>query len=248
MVVHTCKKCKRNFTKKSTYDYHVEHNVCDKEYKCVNCKKSFTTKGTLQKHRRLYCKNNNASKVDMLSEKIRQMQKELDEITKDIANTTTKNNSNNTTNSTTNNTDTVNNNTISVAFGSENIDNDELAKAFQGFNSAVKLTKIAHSNPEHPEYNNVHNSDLKNRYVNVNIYDEQRWKIIDKIYEDKKDFVENNLDDYSDKLSISKINAIKRWLNTDENDKKIDEIKRWLRLILHNKRYLPIDQKKNINK
>jgi hypothetical protein len=81
-------------------------------------------------------------------------------------------------------------------------------------------------------------------------YDGKSWilitkkQLIDDIYDDKKNYIEENLNDFIDSLSTSRINALRRWLNTDENDKKILDIKERIKLYLYNNKELPLKTRK----
>lgn len=63
------------------------------------------------------------------------------------------------------------------------------------------------------------------------MYDGENWgltmkeELIDKIYDDKKNYIEENLEKFLDSLTVSQKNALNRWLNTDDGDKKIKSIK-----------------------
>jgi hypothetical protein len=89
---------------------------------------------------------------------------------------------------------------------------------------------------------------MKDKYAMT--YNGDNWNLtikddlINKIYDDKKNYIEENLDDFVDSLSISRKKALGRWLETDDNDKKIVEIKNEIKLLLYNKRKLVEPKKK----
>ncbi len=133
------------------------------------------------------------------------------------------------------------------------IDNGEILNALKkGYYSTLTLTEAVHFNPKYPEYQNVYISNIKDKYAMY--YDGKSWtltmkeELIDKIYEDKKSYIEENLDDFVNSLTDSRKNALDRWLNTDEEDDKIKEIKGKIRLLLYNKRELPIENYEIIKK
>lgn len=120
-------------------------------------------------------------------------------------------------------------------------------KALQnGFNSTLKLTETMHFNPKYPEYHNIYIKNVKDKYAMM--FDGTKWdlvikkNLIDKIYDDKKNYIEENIDDFIKSLSVSRKNALKRWLETDDNDEKITEIKEEIKLLLYNKREIPMKQ------
>ena len=85
-------------------------------------------------------------------------------------------------------------------------------------------------------------------------YDGEKWNLvrkkdlIDNIYDDKKYFVQDNLEEFAKSLSSYKIESLKRWLDSDENDdKNIKDIKKKIELVLYNEREKPLKLKnKNI--
>jgi hypothetical protein len=137
-------------------------------------------------------------------------------------------------------------NIILVGYGKEDlsrIDRNDVIKALQnGFNSSVKLTEMMHFNPKYPEFHNVYISNMKDKYAMT--YDGKDWNLtikedlINKIYDDKKNYIEENLDDFVDSLTTSRKNALDRWLAINDDDEKILKIKNEIKLLLYNKRNL----------
>tara|TARA_B110000908_G_C10138511_1_gene395629 strand:- start:218 stop:904 length:687 start_codon:yes stop_codon:yes gene_type:complete len=149
----------------------------------------------------------------------------------------------------------VNINNISlVAYGREDmtkIDKKEILKIFRkGYHSTLQLTETVHFNPRYPEYHNIYINNIKDKYAMM--YDGNEWALttkttlIDRLYEDKKNFIEENLEDFIISLSQSQINALNRWVNTDENDKKILDLKERIKLLLYNSRNIPLETQKVI--
>src|SRR5690606_27490223 len=105
-----------------------------------------------------------------------------------------------------------------------------------------------HFNPDHPENHNVYISNIKTKYAMV--HDGIKWNArsktdtVDRIYDDKKAIIEENLDEHKNSLSVSRQNAINRWLGTDENDPKITKVKEDLKLLLYNNRDMVINAQK----
>jgi len=142
-----------------------------------------------------------------------------------------------------NNNNTVNN-IVLLGYGKEDmskIDRDKLLNSVkQGFKSAVRLTDAIHFDPEHPENHNIYISNLKNKYAMM--FNNHRWEVvtktelIDKIYSDKKNYIEDNMDKYYNSLTTSQRNSLKRWLDTDDKHKKIMAIKDEIKLLLFNKK------------
>jgi hypothetical protein len=146
------------------------------------------------------------------------------------------------------------NNTVNVtiSFGKEDmskIDDKDIVKSVKsGFHSALELTDAIHFNPKYPEYHNVYIPSMKDKYGMV--YKEGIWELIDKqelidkMYNDKKYYIEDNADTFYDSMSKSQKNALRRWLLIDnDDDEKIKSIKDRMKLLLYNKRSIPIDTK-----
>jgi hypothetical protein len=133
------------------------------------------------------------------------------------------------------------NNIILVGYGKENIakiTKTDMLKVLQnGYYSTVKLTEVVHFNPK---YHNVYISNMKDKYAMM--FDGKNWMLttkedlINKIYEDKKNYIEGNLEEFVDSLPISRKRALQRWLDTDD-DAKITEIKENIKLLLFNSRH-----------
>jgi hypothetical protein len=60
--------------------------------------------------------------------------------------------------------------------------------------------------------------------------------LIDKLYDDKHNYIEENLDDFIDSLTKSQKNALYRWMDTDDDHEYTREIKNDIKLLLYNKR------------
>ncbi len=82
------------------------------------------------------------------------------------------------------------------------------------------------------------------------VYVDGKWRIIDKnelvedIYENKRDFIIQNLDNFINKLDEHKKKSLKRWLNTDDDDISIKNTKNDIKMLLFNNRHMAMDQKK----
>jgi uncharacterized C2H2 Zn-finger protein len=115
----------------------------------------------------------------------------------------------------------------------------------KGFMSPVELTETIHFNPKYPEYHNVYISSMKDKYAMV--YNGKTWnlvnkvELVDQIYDEKKDFISENFEEFYDSLTSSKRNALKEWFNMDDDDQKIKQIKEDLKLLLYNKRKIVLD-------
>ncbi|VBB17718.1 hypothetical protein YASMINEVIRUS_181 [Yasminevirus sp. GU-2018] len=138
----------------------------------------------------------------------------------------------------------INGNVTLIGYGQEDLTKlkkTELLKILQqGYHSTIKLTEAVHFNPKYPEYHNVYISNIKDKYAMM--FDGKNWtlttkeELINKIYDDKKNYIEENLEEFMDSLSASRKKALERWLETDDNDNKIKEIKDSIKLLLYNQR------------
>ena len=138
-----------------------------------------------------------------------------------------------------------------VPFGKEDIskiDKNDLLQVFRsGFNSALRLTETTHFNPKYPEYHNVYISNMKNKYAMT--FDGADWalvmkdELIDKMYDNKRDYIEENMDEFYNSLLPSQINALHRWLNVDDDHQYVQKVKNEMKLMLYNKRKMALDPK-----
>jgi hypothetical protein len=147
---------------------------------------------------------------------------------------------------------TVINATITlVGYGNEDLsklDKSEIFKALQtGYNSTVKLTEAVHFNPDFPEYHNIYISNMKDKYAMM--HDGKQWTLttkedlISKIYDDKRSYIEENLEEFVQSLHPSRKRALARWLDTDDEDAKVKEIKENIKLLLYNSKNMVIENK-----
>ncbi len=128
------------------------------------------------------------------------------------------------------------------------IDKTEIIRAIKhGYHTPIKLTDTVHFNPKYPEYHNVYIGNMKDKYGMI--YDGHNWnlttknELVDKLYDDNKSYVEENLDEFCSSLHPSQRNALDRWLNTDEDAPKIRDVKERIKLLLYNKREIAIQTK-----
>ena len=158
-------------------------------------------------------------------------------------------------NNTTNNNCNINNGTVNnyylVGYGKEDmskVDHSDLLKGMRlGFNSTLNLIDSVHFNPKYPEFHNVYISSMKNKYAMM--YDGNAWTLvmkddlIDKLYDDKRNYIEENLEEFVGSLTPSQVNALHRWMNADDTHPYISKIKNDIKLLLYNKRHMPLTNK-----
>ena len=114
-----------------------------------------------------------------------------------------------------------------------------------GFNSALRLTETTHFNPKYPEFHNVYISSMKNKYAMA--YDGTNWELvmkedlIDQMYDKKRNYIEENMDEFLDSLTKSQTDALYRWLATDDDHDYVRKVKNSIKLMLYNKRKMVIE-------
>ena len=156
---------------------------------------------------------------------------------------------------TNNNTININNGTINnhyfvlVEHSNNLIEDQEIYRCGNyGYHMMEKLTSETHFNPKYPQYQNVYVSNMRDPYAVI--FDGSDWvlstkkEVIDSLYENKKNIIEENLDKFIDSLLPSKKRALRAWLACDDDDSKIaKKIKRSLLLLLYNKRQIGINSR-----
>ena len=243
-----CIDCNHIFQRQKHLDSHTEKKACKNvKYKCKYCEKGFTTDNSMYRHMKHVCKikKTDNDKKDEILEKLIKLEEENDKLKQELIRIKQKNKIiyNNSINNNSINNGTINN-IILIGYGKEaiaNIDKQDILKSLKnGFYSTLHLTEAVHFNPKYPEYHNIYISNIKDKYAMM--YDGIEWtltiktELIDKLYEDKKNYIEDNMENFIDSLSSSQFNALKRWLIMDNDHAKIKEIKDKIKLLLYNKR------------
>jgi hypothetical protein len=249
---HYCKFCKKGFTTETSMYRHVRTSCKIKKEDDSAKDKIYERLIEMEEKVERFTKAN----AEMAKEhaKIIKKNKQLTRIIKKIEHMPTVKGNNNNINI---NTGIVNNtNIILVGYGKEDlskIDKKEILRAIQsGYDSTINLTETLHFNPKHPEYHNIYITNVKNKYAMM--FDGTDWnltmkdELINKIYDDKKNYIEENIDEFVESLSISRKKALDRWLETDDEDDKISKIKNEIKLLLYNKRNLILDDIDDIKK
>jgi len=263
-MTHVCDFCDKEFKSKQNLNYHIAHGACRTlSHYCKYCGNGFTAKSNLCSHIKTSCKvkkqndeemskiykrllelEEKSKKIYVLEEENKKLKKAVMSLKKpDII---TKNVTNN-----------INNGVVAqinlIGYGKEDlskIDKKDILRAIQhGFDSTIKLTETLHFNPQYPEYHNIYITNMKDKYAMM--YDGKEWNLImkddliNRIYDDKKNYIEENIDDFVDSLSVSRKRALERWLAFDDNDDRIAKVKTEIKLLLYNKRNLVIDSQED---
>lgn len=265
----SCDVCGKFFGLKKNLNYHIDEKVCEgKRFGCKYCKNLFRSRSSMYRHMSKHCKIKNESKEikeicrdqdkdDILARllKLESENKKLKSKVKRIEATNNRKvtkvntmNNTNTMNNSNNNNKVIINNIGLVGYGNEDmtkINKDEIIKILQnGYNSTIKMTEVLHFNPKLPENHNIYIPSMKDKYAMM--FDGENWALtdrddlLDRIYDDKKTYIEENIEEFINSLSVSRKNALYRWLDTKDEDKKITAVKDRMKLMLYNKRKIPI--------
>jgi len=273
MSYFTCELCEKEFTTKQNLQYHTNKNVCRKKKDniCCYCNKVLSCKSSVYRHKKKckpnICEDSSITKSDMtlttslidvdkLYHMFVQLKEENNDLKKKMNNIENSSNTNNITNNTNYVNNGIVNNSVNqyilVGYGKEDmdkIDRSDLLKVLRsGFNSPLTLTETMHFNPKYPEFHNVYIPSMKDKYAMI--YDGTNWTmvtkeyLIDKMYDDKRDYIEENLDEFLDSITESQRKALQRWMNAKEVHPYIQKIKEDIKLLLYNKRRIPLDSKR----
>ena len=185
-----------DYTQKSTFYTPYIHKTPHKRHMCSECGKQYSRSDSLLRHKRTSCKKNISNKKENIklkkeisilkheNDKLKQLRENdkkeiLDEVEKLILkNMNSKvTHINNMTNS---NNQTINNNNIIINnYGEENVDyitDKILNKLLKHPNSSlVKLIKIKHFHPKHPENRNIRITNKKLPFAEV--IEDKKWKL-----------------------------------------------------------------------
>ena len=248
-AVHKCEYCDKRFTTKTSL-YRHKRTVCKEIPKSDNNDKdedNDSSECIIQGNPQIAKIYERLVKLEMENSNLKSQVKEL-KTGSNVVNNTTNNLSNCNVN-----TGTVNNYYL-VGYGKEDlskVDHNDLLKGMRmGFNSTQKLIDTIHFNPKYPEFHNVYISSMKNKYAMM--YDGTTWALvmkddlIDKLYDDKRNYIEENLEEFVGSLTPSQINALHRWMDADDTHPYISKIKNDIKLLLYNKRYMPLNNKNKI--
>ncbi len=168
---------------------------------------------------------------------------------------------NNTTNNIQNNNNVGNttNNIIMVSYGHEDLSKitpKMLSTACKkGYNSIVQLVETVHFNPNFPEFHNVYIPSVKDKHAMI--YYDEMWnlknkdEVVNDMYDTNRDFIMDNIEGINNFLNDGEKRALNRWLDSEKNKDKSDKDKKAieithenLKLLLHNKRHIPVGTRK----
>ena len=241
---YECTYCHKGFTQKNSMYRHMKHS-------CRVKKEQDSKNDVLQKTVEVLIKENEDLKKRMIKENedLKKRMTKMEKKSKAITTSGTMIDNHGVVNINNGNVDNrvVNNVTHNyiAAFGKEDmsqIDRDDIIKALKkGFKSTRHLTEVVHFNPKYPQFSNIKrtNFNMKNK---IEYHDGVDWQItqnphmIDDIYERKRDYIEENIEEFNNDLTKADIVRLHRWMGTADDDRKIQTIKDEIRELLYNKR------------
>ena len=239
-----CKHCDDSFTTSNSMYRHMKYS-CKEKKNVDNAQEELlqrlalleeTNKRIVDENEKFKIQNKNL--ID-LTKKVTKIEKELKYGSSNVNVNNGAINNGNVTNH--------NNNITIVAYRHEDmsqLDSEDIIGALKtGFNSTKKLTEAMHFNPKYPQFSNIRRSNfnMKNK---VMYYNGSNWittsdpDMIDDLYNRKRDFIEENFDDYRDKLTKYDIIRLERWLKVNDGDQRIVRIKSDLREMLFNMKHI----------
>ena len=225
-------------------------NEINKKYECKYCDKVFKHQSSLSKHIKYSCKKNKDEDLKelarLLNETIKDKDKELQKMEKQIAKLTNKLQIQNINNITQYNLTNVNNAVNNVyLLNYNNTDYSHLTEGdyiscINDCNYCIKtLIEKVHFNKEKSENMNIYISSIKGNYVMV--YKDNSWQIqnkkdqIDDLYNYNEVVLENWYDEYKEKYPHI-IQSFQRYLKNKDDSEIINSVKEDILLMLYNKR------------
>ncbi len=151
------------------------------------------------------------------------------------------------------------NNIIMVSYGHEDMSKitpKMLSTACKkGYNSILHLIDMVHFNPDYPEFHNVYIPSVKDKHAMV--YYDEMWNlknkddVVNDMYDTNRDYIIDNIEGINNFLNDGEKRALNRWLDSEKNKDKSEKDKKAiasthdnLKLLLHNKRHIPIGTRK----
>ena len=261
-MVFKCNKCKSKFSSNQMLNYHIDNNVCNdnsKPFKCLFCSKRYKTKFTFLRHlnskhpkkitinkniiKPMICQNCNKkfTRKYNLDRHIKKYCKKSN-----INNTTNNiiNNTNNTTNNiNSHNTTNITNNITINNFGRESLegisDNDIFKCVNMCYEGIPALFKLIHI--DKPENQNLYLTNIQNPYIYI--YSGNKWKlseikkILNYIQKDKKDIIEDYIENNNNKFKKYKIININKMINDHKEGLLEKRYNSKLKLLLINNKH-----------
>ncbi len=125
----------------------------------------------------------------------------------------------------------------------------------KGYNSIVHLVEMVNFNPIFPEFHNVYIPSVKDKYAMV--YHDNMWNlknkddVVNEMYDANRDYIMENIEGINNLLNDGEKRSLNRWMDSEKNKDKSDKDKKAiecthenLKLLLLNKRHIPVATRK----
>ncbi len=253
-----------------TEDSIKDDNIPSHTYMCKYCKNTFSRSDSLNRHIAKYCRIKNQIEVDKETiykeliveiNELKQQNSKIDEMKREISvlkESTSVNRDMNSNNINSNN--VINNGKIEnnnydikvIAFGQEDLysiidDNDVKKYLKRRYQAVYQLIDDMHFNPDRPELHNVFISNMSHPYALK--FNGEEWvivvkdEVVDQMFDDKACYLNSMFKELKKNLDKTTIRKYSRFMNEPDKD-VIDGLKRDIKLLLYNKRHIPIKTKK----
>ncbi len=256
-INYNCNYCNKSFSRKDVANKHMKLN-CDVFKQQNKEKQDIFDKLLLLETKNKQLEEEIKNKNERLENKNEQLENEIKILKKEMKNV----------HPITNNTQNNNNNNISIGNTTNIImvshGHEDLTKITpkmlstackKGYNSIVHLVEAVHFNPIYPEFHNVYIPSVKDKHAMV--YYDDTWNlknkddVVNDMYDTNRDYIIENIEGISNLLNDGEKRALNRWLDSEKNKDKSDKDKKAiettrenLKLLLHNKRHIPIGTRK----
>ncbi len=251
-----CNYCKKAFARKDALTRHM-NQYCPVAKQQNKEKREIFDKLLLLETKNKQLEEEMKNKNERLENKNEQLENEIKTLkkamkkTQPITNNTLNNNNNINIGNTTN--------IIMVSYGHEDLSKITTkmlsAACKKGYNSIVHLVETVHFNPEFPENHNVYIPSVKDKHAMI--YYDDMWnlknkdEVVNDMYDTNRDYIMENIEGISNLLNDGEKRALNRWLDSEKNKDKSDKDKKAiecthenLKLLLHNKRHIPVGTRK----
>lgn len=234
MKQHTCELCHTIFNRKEHLIHHTNKlrkcNIAT-EFECEWCSRAFTTNFGLIRHLttcKVKCKQDDIERK--IQEEIQLTNKRIEELEAKCKRTEPI---------------TIQNTLHVLAeYGHEDLSHITLERITfvfsKSFSSVVECVKLIHFSPLAPQNKNICIKELNSRFAYV--FCDGNWdaigrkKLINILYYDICEYIEEKLDDLIDELDKTVVINIKRFLDKKYDEKETNIIKTELGVLLFNKR------------
>ncbi len=244
-----CNYCNKSFARKDALTRHI-NQYCPVAKQQNKEKQEIFDKLILLENKNKLLEEEIKNKDKEFKDEIKNLKKEMKKV-QPITNNTQNNNSINIGNTT--------NNIIMVSYGHEDMSKitpKMLSTACKkGYNSIVHLVEMVHFNPIFPEFQNVYIPSVKDKHAMV--YHDDMWNlknkddVVNDMYDANRDYIMENIERINNFLNDGEKRSLNRWIDSEKNKDKSHKDKKAiecthenLKLLLHNKRHIPIATRK----